>query len=181
MWRLPEAKRILDFMFSLLIIVVFIPLWLLIALAVKLTIPGSILFRQTRIGKDEKPFEILKFRTLCENGQSQSSKLGLFLRRTKLDETPQLLIILEGKMSFVGPRPYIPEESVGLQKERYSVRPGLTGLAQVNGNTFLTWEERTAYDVEYVRNQSLLLDFKILLRTIRVILKGEEACLTHYK
>ena len=84
-------------------------------------------------------------------------------------------------MSFVGPRPYIPEESVGLQKERYSVRPGLTGLAQVNGNTFLTWKERTAYDVEYVRNQSLLLDFQILLRTVRVIVKGEKACLKHYK
>ena len=178
---MPEAKRILDVVFSLLAIVALVPFWLFIVVAIKLTLPGSVLFRQIRIGKDEKPFEILKFRTLCGRGQALSSEFGSFLRRTKLDETPQLFNILAGQMSFVGPRPYIPEESVGLQKERYSVRPGLTGLAQVNGNTFLTWEERTAYDVEYVRNQSLLLDFQILLRTVRVIVKGEKACLKHYK
>ena len=178
---MPEAKRILDVVFSLLAIVALVPFWLFIVVAIKLTLPGSVLFRQIRIGKDEKPFEILKFRTLCGRGQALSSEFGSFLRRTKLDETPQLFNILAGQMSFVGPRPYIPEESVGLQKERYSVRPGLTGLAQVNGNTFLTWKERTAYDVEYVRNQSLLLDFQILLRTVRVIVKGEKACLKHYK
>lgn len=178
---MPEAKRILDVVFSLLAIVALVPFWLFIVVAIKLTLPGSVLFRQIRIGKDEKPFEILKFRTLCGRGQALSSEFGSFLRRTKLDETPQLINILLGQMSFVGPRPYIPEESVGLQKERYSVRPGLTGLAQVNGNTFLTWKERTAYDVEYVRNQSLLLDFQILLRTVRVIVKGEKACLKHYK
>ncbi len=176
-----EVKRILDVVFSLLAIVALVPFWLFIVVAIKLTLPGSVLFRQIRIGKDEKPFEILKFRTLCGRGQALSSEFGSFLRRTKLDETPQLINILLGQMSFVGPRPYIPEESVGLQKERYSVRPGLTGLAQVNGNTFLTWKERTAYDVEYVRNQSLLLDFQILLRTVRVIVKGEKACLKHYK
>lgn len=178
---MPEAKRILDVVFSLLAIVALVPFWLFIVVAIKLTLPGSVLFRQIRIGKDEKPFEILKFRTLREDGHMESTELGSYLRRTKLDETPQLINILLGQMSFVGPRPYIPEESVGLQKERYSVRPGLTGLAQVNGNTFLTWEERTAYDVEYVRNQSLLLDFQILLRTVRVIVKGEKACLKHYK
>ena len=141
-----EVKRILDVVFSLLAIVALVPFWLFIVVAIKLTLPGSVLFRQIRIGKDEKPFEILKFRTLCGRGQALSSEFGSFLRRTKLDE-----------------------------------RPGLTGLAQVNGNTFLTWKERTAYDVEYVRNQSLLLDFQILLRTVRVIVKGEKACLKHYK
>lgn len=164
MCALAAMKRASDIFFSLLATVLLIPIFVLISVVIKQTESGDILFRQTRIGKDEAPFEIFKFRTLSDDQPDQVSKTGMFLRRTTLDELPQLINIIRGEMSFVGPRPYIPKESIGLQKERYSVRPGLTGLAQVNGNTFLSWEERTAYDVKYVREYSLLLDIKILLR-----------------
>lgn len=174
-------KRLLDIVFSLLGIIFLGPVLLFVSVLVRLTVPGSVLFTQLRVGRRKEVFRILKFRTMAENGPHAGEVVGVggFLRRTKLDELPQMLNILIGDMSFVGPRPYIVEESEGLPAERFRMAPGLTGLAQVNGNTCLAWEERTAYDIEYVRNWSLGLDFLILLKTVRVVLCGEEKCMRH--
>ena len=175
------GKRVLDLICSLFGIVFFMPLWVFLALLVKSAGYGPVFFLQTRIGLEQKPFTIIKFRTVPVEGASAGSeRLGAWLRRWKLDEVPQLINILTGEMSFVGPRPYIPEESKGLDPERFVMRPGLTGLAQVNGNTCLSWEERTAYDIRYVHEYSLLLDLIILLRTIRLIVRGENFCVHHY-
>lgn len=179
-----QTKRLIDVIFGLLGIVLLSPIWLLTAVVVKASVHGSVLFRQTRIGYREQKFQILKFRALHdEEGLTgvpdNIPRSGKVIRRLKLDELPQLINIIKGEMSFVGPRPYIEIECTGLAAERYEMRPGLTGLAQVNGNTELCWEERTAYDLEYIRNFTLWMDIRILLRTIRVILLGEKACIRH--
>ena len=173
------SKRCFDAIGSAFLLIFCFPLLLAISMIVKLSVPGSVLFRQKRIGMHQIPFVILKFRTIPakKTVRTKISRTGALLRRTKLDELPQLINILCGEMSFVGPRPYIPEESAGLPAERFEVRPGLTGLAQVNGNTFLSWEKRTAYDLEYVRNGSFRMDCRILAETAKVILKGEKACI----
>ena len=187
-----NLKRLCDVLFSALGIVFLSPLWIIVAVIIKLNIPGSILFRQTRVGYEGSRFKILKFRTMEKNAVAECdtdpdvdtdcvSFTGKWIRRLKLDELPQLISILIGDMSFIGPRPYIEKESAGLSAERYEMRPGLTGLAQVYGNRELTWEERTAYDVDYVRNFSLWLDMKVLLRTVRVVVFGEKACVRHRK
>ena len=187
-----RIKRVCDVIGSIVCIIILSPLMLLIAVATKLTVHGSVIFTQKRVGYLQKEFEIFKFRTMAE-GSAQSvnggddetgagiSGIGCFLRKTKLDELPQLFNVLMGDMSFVGPRPYIRAESEGLNPERYLVRPGLTGLGQVNGNRELDWEERTAYDVEYVRRCSLRLDMEILLKTVLVIILGEQAFLKDHK
>ena len=174
-------KRTLDIVFSLLLIILLCPVMLLEALLIKCTVPGDIFFDQVRVGKGKKGFYILKFRTMAERGGKEGQVVGIgwFLRRTKLDELPQLMNILWGDMSFVGPRPYVEDEGLNLPDERYIVRPGLTGLAQVNGNKYLPWDERTAYDIEYVRNLSLGLDLKIILKTFLVVLLGEEKFVHH--
>lgn len=175
------VKRLLDIIFSFICMVALSPVLLIIALLIMATVPGSVVFTQERVGRNGEVFRILKFRTMAGRGRHKEKVVGIgaFLRRTKLDELPQLLNILAGDMSFVGPRPYVVEESRGLPAERFRMRPGLTGLAQVYGNTHLSWEERTAYDIEYVRNWSVCLDVKILLRTVKVIVDGEEACVRH--
>lgn len=178
-WRC--GKRCLDAIGSAFLLFSCFPILLVISLGVKLFVPGSVLFRQKRIGMNRVPFVILKFRTIPEKkaAVNKISRVGAFLRRTKLDELPQLVNILCGEMSFVGPRPYIPEESAGLPAERFAVRPGLTGLAQVNGNTFLSWERRTAYDLEYVHRGSFRMDCGILAKTVKVVLQGEKACISN--
>ena len=179
-----RAKRLFDIVLGLFAIVFLAPLWILTGVASRICVRGSILFRQTRLGYHAEKFQILKFRTMHDGMEAdavdtQIPECGKWLRRLKLDELPQLINIVKGDMSFVGPRPYIEAESAGLPSERYAMRPGLTGLAQVNGNAELSWEERTAYDLKYIREFTLLLDLKILLLTARVPVIGEKACVRH--
>lgn len=152
------------------------------AIAVKLTSRGPVFFRQERIGMDGRPFSVWKFRTMIagENpifpDASRITSAGRVLRRLSLDELPQLINVAIGEMSIVGPRPtlaYQVERYDDHQRRRLAVRPGLTGLAQVNGRNALSWGDRIDFDVEYVRTQSLRTDGKILLRTLRAITSGE--------
>jgi len=183
-------KRPLDFSLSLLALIVLCPFFFLISILIKLTSKGPIFYTQLRPGKDQKIFKLYKFRTMIqgadryqkigvevyENDQ-RVTPLGKFLRRFKIDELPQLINVLKGEMSIVGPRPSLPEylaQYEDWELERFKVRPGLTGLAQVNGNIYLDRKERSAYDVQYVRKVSFILDLKIVLKTIAVAFYGED-------
>lgn len=179
-----RTKRLLDL--SVLVVVgpVAIPVALLCALAVKATSTGPILFRQERIGMDGKPFEVLKFRTMTVGDNpifpdaTRITSTGRWLRRFSLDELPQLVNVARGEMSIVGPRPtlrYQVERYTTRQRARLAVRPGLTGLAQVNGRNSLGWAQRIEYDIEYVQRQSLRLDLAILARTAEAVLSGRGA------
>ena len=177
-------KRALDILFSLtLLILGLIPL-LIVALIIKIDSPGEALFKQERLGLVGKTFKIYKFRSMCVGAEKTGSgvysgkndarvtRVGKIIRATSIDELPQLINILKGEMSFIGPRPtltYHPwklEEYTDFQKRRFEVRPGVTGLAQINGRKDIPWDRRIEYDVEYVDNMSFMLDFKILLKTI---------------
>ena len=184
-----NIKRIADILFSCIGLVLFFPTGLLIAGLVKATSPGPVFFVQKRPGYHRKMFKIYKFRTMYPGSEtmlkgkevmkndSRVTGIGRFLRRTKLDEMPQLFNILKGEMSLVGPR---PERAASLAdytpfiEKRLDMRPGLTGLAQVSGNIYLDLQERYCLDVYYVKHFSLLLDLRIILRTIGVVLLGEE-------
>ena len=165
------------------------PILLAVAAAVKLDSKGPVIFKQERLAKDGKVFEMYKFRSMCVGaehmgmgqysykGDSRVTRVGKIIRATSLDELPQLFNILSGSMSFVGPRPLIPEEKEirALRREYgvYSVRPGMTGLAQVNGRDKLSIEEKALFDKEYVDKQSLWLDIKIMFKTVKVVLCRE--------
>lgn len=185
------VKAVADVLLALLALAVFLPLWILIALAIKLTSRGPVIYRQVRVGKDGKEYRMFKFRTMVRGAEEETgpvladyrdervTRVGRFLRRFRLDEIPQLLNILAGQMSFVGPRPERPEfvrryslEIVGYE-ERFAVRPGLTGLAQVSGHYATTTENKLKFDLLYIQNQSLLLDLRILLRTLAAVLSGQ--------
>lgn len=183
-----EMKRIFDFTVSLVLIIILIPVFLILALVVLIDSGSPVIFRQYRVGKGNKLFYIYKFRTMrvntrnaatddLEEAEQVITKSGHFLRKTSLDELPQLFNVLTGKMSFVGPRPLIPEEKEirQIRKEYnvYSVRPGITGLAQVNGRDMLSAKEKALFDKEYVEKQSILLDVKIMFKTVLVVLKRE--------
>ena len=172
-------KRILD----IIAVVAAAPLWLPVvavaALAVAIADGRPVFFRQQRSGRGGRPFLLLKFRTMRDGPGSdmeRTTRLGRFLRRTSIDELPQLLQVLSGKMSLVGPRPlpvkylprYTPEEA-----RRHEVRPGLTGWAQVNGRNAITWERKLELDVWYVDNRTVALDLKILWMTVRLALSGK--------
>lgn len=180
-------KRFFDIVLSLFALIVLLIPMLIIAVIVKLTSPGSVLYKQERLGKDGVSFEIIKFRSMyadAENNGAQWSggenderitPLGKFLRRTRMDELPQFAQILTGKMSLVGPR---PERECFYEKfetyihgfsERLKVKPGLTGLAQVSGGYDLRPEEKVVYDIEYIKKRSLWLDLKCILLTVRII------------
>ena len=185
-------KRFSDILFSLAGILLLAPLWLLIGIGVRGNISGSVLFRQKRTGWKNRPFQILKFRTMhkdpsaeaeCdgEEDPGRTPPFGRWLRRTKLDEAPQLINVLFGNMSLVGPRPYVETQSAPLDPERLIMRPGMTGLAQVYGNSSLRWEERTQYDLYYHSHFSLRLDIWILLQTGKVLLFGESRCVKHFE
>lgn len=178
-------KRLLDFVFSLLAIILLSPLFLVTALAILISDGVPVIYRQKRLGMGEKKFVIFKFRTMKRGTRlAATSKLresdrqmirgGGFLRKISLDELPQLFNILIGDMSFIGPRPLIAEEEEIRELRReynvYSVRPGLTGLAQVNGRDKLTDAEKAAFDKEYVENASLALDVKIMVKTVLKVL-----------
>lgn len=181
-------KRAFDFTVSLLLIIFLFPVFVLVSLIVLIDAGTPVIFRQYRVGKDNKLFYIYKFRTMRRNTRNAATadlkdadkyitKSGKFLRKTSLDELPQLVNVLLGDMSFVGPRPLIPEEKEirELRKKYnvYSVRPGITGLAQVNGRDNLSISEKALFDKEYIDKQSLSLDIKILFKTVLVVLKRE--------
>ena len=161
-------KRILDIVLTLVAMPLWLPLQLAVAALVALTMGFPVLFRQERAGKGGVPFTFLKFRTMLSGDGPDAERItrvGRFLRRTSLDELPQLWHVLSGRMSLVGPRPlpaaYLPRYSAE-QSRRHEVRPGITGWAQVNGRNSITWDEKLALDVWYVDHRSILLDAKIL-------------------
>ncbi|CAK0767470.1 putative sugar transferase EpsL [Gammaproteobacteria bacterium] len=178
-----QIKYIVDWVVSLFLFVFLFPLGLLIALAIKLDDGGPIFFRQVRSGYLEKHFRVWKFRTMIIDADrllgpdglpvgNRVTRVGRFLRLTSLDEVPQVMNILFGEMSLVGPRPILPSMADRLdssQKKRFFMRPGVTGLAQVKGRNSILVSRRIAYDVEYVDQFSLLLDIKILFQTILVV------------
>jgi len=179
-------KRFFDILVSLFGIILLSPLMIVIALWIKLNSKGPVFFKQERVGKDNMLFNILKFRTMVVDAEksgfytaendSRITKPGNFLRKTSLDELPQLFNILKGEMSVIGPRPtlkYQVDEYTDFQKRRMEVRPGVTGWAQVNGRNSLSWPERIKLDVWYVDNLSFPLDMKILWKTLFVWLRGE--------
>lgn len=179
------GKRTMDLLLSTAALLFLLLLLSITALLVYCKLGSPVLFKQKRPGKDEKIFEIYKFRTMLDvkdtsgkllPDEKRLTSFGKFLRSTSIDELPELINIIKGDMSIVGPRPllveYLPlydEE----QRKRHLVRPGLTGLAQVNGRNKLTWKEKFAYDVEYVEKLSFWLDMKIILRTIENVWKRE--------
>jgi sugar transferase EpsL len=181
----PKFKRFLDVVGAIAFLILTAPLMLLIAAAVRVTMGRPVLFRQIRPGLNERPFTCLKFRTMNEprdlEGQLLSdaqrlTRLGLLLRRTSLDELPQLWNILRGDLSVVGPRPlferYLPYYT-DEERRRHSVRPGLTGWAQIHGRNWVPFDERLAMDVWYVEHMSWHLDFRILIATLWIVLRQQ--------
>ncbi len=181
-------KRIFDFTVSLLLILLLLPAFLIIGIIIAIDAGNPVIYKQYRVGKDNKLFYIYKFRTMKNNtrlaatkdlteADSVITKSGRILRKTSLDELPQLFNVLKGDMSFVGPRPLIPEEKEirQIRKEYgiYSVRPGITGWAQVNGRDMLSDEEKALFDKEYIAKQSIAFDIKIMVKTVMVVLKRE--------
>lgn len=179
------AKRLCDLGTGLILLLVFAPVLVVIAVAVRVMLGSPILFRQMRPGWRGEPFQLLKFRTMTDGRAAEGDLLpdaerltafGRWLRRTSLDELPELWNVLRGEMSLVGPRPllmaylplYTPE-----QARRHDVRPGITGWAQVNGRNAISWQEKLALDVWYVENRSLWLDLRILWLTFARVLRAE--------
>lgn len=179
-------KRLLDFALSLCAIIVLSPLFFILTILGFFKMKGNPFFIQKRPGKDEKIFKLIKFRTMTNEKDKEGKSLpddqrltryGRTLRSTSLDELPELFNILVGNMSIVGPRPLLVEYLPYYTKEerrRHHVRPGLTGLAQVNGRNTLTWEEKFLYDIEYVNSISFLHDVRIVLKTIKKVYKRED-------
>jgi len=170
-------KRLFDIAVAATLLLILSPLFVLIAVLVRFNLGSPILFRQQRIGKGEKPFEFIKFRTMCNGNAPDAERLtpfGSWLRATSLDELPEFWNILIGEMSFVGPRPLLPRYLpfyTPREATRHHVRPGLTGLAQVSGRNAVGWDARLELDAQYVERFSLVLDFTILWRTVMVVFK----------
>lgn len=181
-----KVKSFLDFILAFLGIVLLSPVFLITALAIKIDSNGPIIFKQYRLGKDGKMFIIYKFRSMIINaeqkrpytikGDTRITTVGNFIRTTCIDELPQLVNILKGDMSFIGPRPlsiYDPYQYDKYPKKylkRFEIKPGLTGLSQINGHRKLSWKKRFEYDIEYVNSMCFSLDFKILIHTICVVI-----------
>lgn len=186
------VKRIIDFLLALTALLVLSPVFIFVAIFIKLTSKGPVFYCQKRMGKDAKLFTVFKFRTMTdrknripgEEGAMLFEKHndeiifgGLFLRRTKIDELPQLLNILIGDMSLVGPRPCLPTPLENFDKngiQRFKTKPGCTGLSQINGNIYIPWPQRWEYDAIYVNNISFYNDLKIIIKTFCIILLGEK-------
>ncbi|WP_342560329.1 sugar transferase [Psychrobacillus sp. FSL W7-1457] len=180
-----HIKRPVDFIVSLTMLIILSPLLLVVAVLVKNKLGSPILFKQNRPGLNEKIFTMYKFRTMTEQRDEYGellpdhirlTRFGKFLRSTSIDELPELLNILKGDMSFIGPRPLLVEYLKYYndeQRKRHNVRPGLSGLAQVNGRNSLSWEEKFELDVKYVNNISFLEDVKILFLTIKKVFVKE--------
>ena len=186
------AKRIMDIAVSSTALVLLSPLFALISIAIRFDSTGSALFRQKRLGRNERPFTLYKFRTMIENApdyrnadgstfnspsDARVTHVGRFLRRTSLDELPQLLNVLAGAMSLVGPRPDQVDQARFYHEDEWRrsvVKPGITGLAQINGRNAITWSSRTQIDLEYVAHKSLLLDLRILFQTVPYVLGSRD-------
>ncbi len=184
-------KRFFDFLFSLLALIVLSPVILVLSLLVLISSGSPVIFKQERVGYGNRLFTIYKFRTMKDGMRQTRTEdlteeeienditfIGKILRKLSLDELPQLYNILKGDMSFVGPRPLIPqEEEIRELREKYnvySVRPGITGWAQVNGRDFISDEQKAKLDKEYVENRTLLMDIKIMFKTVWVVLVGKD-------
>lgn len=180
--------RAFDIAVATLALLLLAPALLIAAIAIKLGSPGSVVYRQRRVGRRGEEFELLKLRTMVEGSDPvgvgtavgrddpRVTAAGRFLRRTSLDEIPNLLNVLRGEMAIVGPRPTIPaqvDDYTPRQHRRHEVRPGLTGWAQVQGRAGIPWEERIELDVEYVERRSLALDLRILAKTTGLLVTGQ--------
>lgn len=185
----PSIKRIIDFILSLIGIIILLPIFLILAIIIKIDSKGPIFFKQKRVGKDKEYFYILKFRTMrintpkdmpthmLENPDIFITKVGKFLRKTSLDELPQIINILKGEMSIIGPRPALWNQyDLIAERDKYGANdivPGLTGWAQVNGRDELPIDVKAKYDGEYVENMGLIFDIKIFFKTILSVLKSD--------
>ena len=180
------VKRILDFLLSLCGIIVLSPVLLVLVILVRVKLGSPVLFKQERPGRDEKIFTLCKFRTMTDEKDAEGNllpdsvrltKFGKVLRAARLDALPELFNILKGDMSIIGPRPllvsYLPYYSER-EKKRHSIRPGLTGLAQVSGRNFIDWDKRLEKDVEYVENLSFGMDMKVLKMTVQTVLGHQD-------
>jgi lipopolysaccharide/colanic/teichoic acid biosynthesis glycosyltransferase len=180
-------RRLIDVVVSALALAVTAPLLVIAMLAIRLESRGAVIYRQRRVGKDGESFAVLKLRTMVDGAEHigaglainvddpRITRVGALLRRTSLDELPNLLNVLRGDMSLVGPRPTLPaqvEEYTDRQRGRLAVKPGITGWAQVNGRAALPWAERIEFDLFYIEHRSLALDLKILARTPAMVLGG---------
>ena len=180
-----HIKSITDFCISLLLLIVASPILILITLLLFFSNKGKPFFFQLRPGKNDKIFKIIKFKTMNDKKESEGNllsdakrltKVGAFVRKTSLDEIPQLINVIKGDMSLIGPRPLLPEYLPlynDFQKRRHEVKPGITGWAQVNGRNLISWQQKFEYDIWYVENISFLLDCKIVFLTIKKVFKRE--------
>ncbi len=178
-------KRVIDFLIALIALLLLSPIFFIVLILLAMYNAGKPFFFQERPGKNEKIFKVIKFKTMNDKKDSNGellpdsvrlTKVGKFVRKTSLDEIPQLLNVLKGDMSLIGPRPllveYLPRYN-DEQKRRHNVRPGITGLAQVNGRNAISWKRKFEYDVEYVDNLSFFLDVKIFFMTFLKVFKSE--------
>jgi lipopolysaccharide/colanic/teichoic acid biosynthesis glycosyltransferase len=181
-------RRAFDVLVAGTALVVALPFLAVATVAIRLESPGSAIYRQRRVGKDGRPFDVLKLRTMVtgaehmgaglavSEGDTRITRVGRLLRRTSLDEVPNLVNVLRGDMAIVGPRPTVPvqvDRYTDRQRGRLAVKPGITGWAQVNGRTELPWDERIELDLWYIEHRSWRLDLRILSRTIRMVFGGE--------
>lgn len=184
------TKRIIDFSLSFIALIILFPLMVIVSIIIKVDSKGPIFFIQDRPGKDMKIFKVYKFRTMVKDAvkyqkvgvevkgnDSRITNFGKFLRRFKIDELPQLFNVLKGDMSIVGPRPTLPEYLEQYEEwelKRFDVKPGLTGLAQINGNIYLERKEKSLYDIEYIKKIGFFTDMKIIFKTIAIVIFGED-------
>lgn len=181
-------KRIFDIVVSLVALVVFtiIPVMIVVPIIIKVTSKGPAIYKQLRIGKDGKTFMMYKFRTMIVEqydvdgneimSEQRITKIGKILRKLSLDELPQLINVLNGTMSIIGPRPMLDYQAprcIGEENRRFEMQPGLTGLAQVKGRNNIRWEERIQYDIEYVKSFTFFMDIVILVKTVLLVFKKE--------
>lgn len=179
------VKRIIDFLGALILLLVLFPVMLIVAISIKLDSKGPVLFVQKRSGKGDKIFNMYKFRSMAQDNdvhdfskENKPTKVGNFIRKTSLDELPQLINILKGEMSFIGPRPWIEDYSKYFtknQKRRLEVLPGITGLAQAKGRNDLSIKEKINLDIEYVDNLTFIMDIKVIIGTIKTVLSKQGA------
>jgi lipopolysaccharide/colanic/teichoic acid biosynthesis glycosyltransferase len=182
-------RRVLDVTVSALVLVLSSPLLLAAMIAIRLESKGHPIYRQQRVGLHGQTFDVLKLRTMVDGAEhigaglavnendSRITRVGAFLRRTSLDELPNLLNVLRGEMSLIGPRPTVPiqvDQYTIRQRGRLDIRPGITGWAQVNGRTSLPWSQRIELDLHYIEHRSPRMDLEILLRTVRMVLRGSD-------
>lgn len=180
-----KIKRLMDLVVSISLLVMLSPIMLIVYLLSKQFIGKDVIFKQRRIGLNDEEFEVIKFKTMTDERDEDGNllpdkdrliKYGLILRKLSLDELPQLINIVKGDMSLIGPRPllvrYLPYYT-DEERRRHSIRPGITGLAQVNGRNGLAWDKRLGLDVNYVDNMSLILDIKILIATVLKVVKSD--------